>query len=177
MPGLPGTKGDSGITGQPGPIGPKGDVGVAGIPGQTGQIGPRGEKGNTPALGRTFFSAYKDSGSDFTGIVSYDTVVTDPDNLLDKKTGIFTCKIKGIYLFTISGEAFTDGEDDLGVYVNGEFILFIADRDVSTLTNISFTWTLDLNVDDQVQIRVISGKYYASVYERIYFTGLLIHAT
>ena len=177
MPGLSGTKGDSGIPGQPGQTGPKGDLGVAGITGQTGQIGPRGEKGNTPALGRTFFSAYKDGSGGFKGIVSYDTVVTDPDNLLDKDTGIFTCKIKGVYLFTISGEANTDGTDDLGVYVNGEFIFYIADHDVKRISNVSYTWTLNLNVNDQVQIRVRDGSYFVDGDERFYFTGLLIHAT
>ena len=158
MPGQPGP------TGQTGPIGPKGET------------GSQGEKGEASSVGRALFSAYRSSGGHFDGIVTFDVVDIDTDNQLDKESGIFKCKVPGVYLFSLSGEATTDGTDYVSVYVNNDYKFIIADTDKSNYANLSYSWTLKLSLDDQVQLKVASGKMYASSTERVYFTGLLVHA-
>ena len=158
MPGQPGP------TGQTGPIGPKGET------------GSQGEKGEASSVGRALFSAYRSSGGHFDGIVTFDVVDIDKENQLDKESGIFKCKVPGVYLFSLSGEATTDGTDYVSVYVNNDFKFIIADTDKSNYANLSYSWTLKLSLDDQVQLKVATGKMYASPTERVYFTGLLIHA-
>ena len=123
LPGPPGPKGEPGHAGDvgvPGPSGPKGEPGVRGdtgppgefgAPGPIGPPGSKGEMGETPSIGKAFFSAYRDTTGDFSGIITFDTVVIDMDDLLDKESGTFTCKEAGTYLFTFSGEANTDGTD------------------------------------------------------------------
>ena len=158
MPGQPGP------TGQTGPIGPKGET------------GSQGEKGEASAVGRALFSAYTSSRGHFDGIVTFDVVDIDTDNQLDKESGIFKCKIPGVYLFSFSGEASTDGTDYVSVYVNNDYKFIIADTDKSNYANLSYSWTLKLSLDDQVQLKVGAGKMFASTTERVYFTGLLVHA-
>ena len=158
MPGQPGP------TGQTGPIGPKGET------------GSQGEKGEASSVGRALFSAYTSSRGHFDGIVTFDVVDIDTDNQLDKESGIFKCKVPGVYLFSFSGEASTDGTDYVSVYVNNDYKFIIADTDKSNYANLSYSWTLKLSLDDQVQLKVAEGKMYSSSTERVYFTGLLIHA-
>jgi len=126
--------------------------------------------------GKAFFSAYKNSGSHFSGIVTFDNVDIDTDNQLDKESGVFTCKIPGTYLFTFSGGASTSGVDYVTVYVNYVAKLIIGDKDESNFSNLSYTWTLQLSIDDKVQLKVDYGKMYSDSNDRVYYTGLLIRA-
>ena len=82
------------MPGEPGPTGPKGET------------GSQGEKGEaSSAVGRALFSAYRSSGGHFDGIVTFDVVDIDKENQLDKESGVFKCKVPGVYLFSFSGEA------------------------------------------------------------------------
>ena len=108
--------------------------------------------------------------------MTFDTVDIDTGNQLDKESGVFRCKIPGMYLFTFSGATVTGTElDRLKVTVNNITKLIIYDRDDSA-ANLSYTWTLQLSVDDQVQLDVDYGKMYSNSNERVTYTGLLVHA-
>ena len=126
--------------------------------------------------GKAFFSAYKNSGENFDGIVTFDTVDIDTDNQLDKENGVFTCTIPGTYLFTFSGGAGTKGQDTIGVYVNDVRKFKFQEEDES-FVSLSYTWTLELSVDDQVQLKVDAGEFYSDHDYPIYFTGLLVQKT
>ena len=106
--------------------------------------------------------------------MTFDTVDIDTGNQLDKESGVFRCKIPGTYLFTFSGAAATTGQDCVGVYVNNVVKLLISDKDGSA-SNLSYTWTLQLSIDDQVQLKVHSGKIYSDSDQLLYYTGLLVH--
>ena len=158
MPGQPGP------TGQTGPIGPKGET------------GSQGEKGEASSVGRALFSAYTSSRGHFDGIVTFDVVDIDTDNQLDKESGVFTCKIPGTYLFTFSGGATSNGIDRVGVFVNDVRKFKFQEEDES-FVSLSYTWTLELSVDDQVQLKVDAGEFYSDHDYPIYFTGLLVQKT
>ena len=138
-------------------------------------------RGNNPSLeekrdGKALFSAYKASGSDFDGIVTFDSVDIDTDNQMDKESGVFRCKIPGTYLFTFSGATGSTDLVRVEVNVNNIKKFRIYDKDETTGANLSYTWTLQLSVDDQVRLKVDYGKMYANSNERVTFTGLLVHA-
>ena len=126
--------------------------------------------------GKALFSAYKASGSDFDGIVTFDSVDIDTDNQMDKESGVFRCKIPGTYLFTFSGATGSTDLVRVEVNVNNIKKFRIYDKDETTGANLSYTWTLQLSVDDQVRLKVDYGKMYANSNERVTFTGLLVHA-
>ena len=130
------------------------------------------------SVGTAFFSANKNSGGFFACPVTFDNVDIDTGNQLDKESGVFTCKIPGTYLFTFSGFASSTGLDYVGVYVNNVKKVQIADRDMRSniFNHLSYTWTLQLSLDDQVQLKVDAGKFYSDYEFPIYFTGLLVHA-
>merc|ERR1712062_640496 len=126
--------------------------------------------------GKAFFSAYKASGSNFNGIVTFDTIDTDTDNQLDKESGVFTCKIPGTYLFTFSGGAGSKGTDIVGVFVN-DVRKFKFQEDDEPFINLSNIWTLELSVDDKVQLKADSGKFYSDNDYPISFSGLPVPAS
>ena len=124
---------------------------------------------------KAFFSAYKNSGKFFNGIVTFDTIDIDTDNQLDKESGVFTCKIPGTYLFTFSGGAATSGSEQVSVYVN-DVMKFVITEASEKWALLNYTWTLKLSVDDTVQLMVEDGNVYSDSDSPVYFTGLLVHA-
>ena len=130
--------------------------------------------------GKAFFSSYKSSGGSFDGIVTFDTIDIDTDNQLDKERGVFSCKIPGTYLFTFNGVT-SNAVDFVRVEVKvndiGKFNIYDRDESRSTKNaNLGYTWSLQLSVDDQVQLKVTAGALYSGSNERVTFTGLLVHA-
>ena len=179
--GDPGNDGLKGEEGPEGPEGPKGIQGVAGGPGDKGETGTRGlpgPKGEASKFASSVFSAYKTSvdGSNafFNGVITYDTIVIGED-LIDKDTGIFTCKTSGTYSFVVSGHAHKNS--GIGVYLNDIRELYLRNNGSNNHENFSYSWTLTLNADDRVQLKIENGKFYvqATAYAyRIYFTGILL---
>ena len=75
-------------------------------------------KGESTEFGQSFFSAYKSSGGSVSGRIDFDHVTVGED-LIEKETGTFTCKIAGTYLFMFSTETAPDsGATYVHFYVN-----------------------------------------------------------
>ena len=87
MPGLSGAQG------------PMGDKGLPGNQGLQGPVGEKGPKGDSNAFGKSLFSALKRNGNSFSGDVTFDEILVGED-LVDKSSGVFTCKHAGVYLLT-----------------------------------------------------------------------------
>ena len=182
--GLSGAKGEVGRTGDVGTVGPKGesgkvgDVGPAGPKGDVGSPGSPGMKGEYGANNLLAFSAYKNrpGGTLNTGVLTYDVVNIGSD-VLNKYSGSFTCKSGGTYLFTFSGEAGSSERDYIGVYLNNVRQLYILDDDAESYSNLSFTWTMNLEQGDQVYLKIESGKFYVNSARPIFFNGLLLKAS
>ena len=106
---------------------------------------------------------------------NYDTVVIGED-LIDKSSGIFTCKTRGTYLFVVSGHTQNDSEID--VHLNDVNEMILRNTGSGNYGNLSFTWSLTLNPGDRVQLRIRSGTFYvqptSSYPYRMYFSGFLL---
>merc|ERR1712150_124853 len=168
-PGSPGNKGEAGL---PGGKGPTGERGLKGDPGPRGVQGVEGMKGDSNTFGSSTFSAFKTNGGNIgTGTITFDSVVIG-EEIIDKQSGIFTCKTGGTYLFVFSGE--DKGSSWIGVYLNGNRELILQDEDSGNYNNVSFTWTLNLEPEDQVHLKIEHGQYFVdadTTSSRIYFTA------
>ena len=70
--------------------------------------------------------------------------------------------------------------DTISVKKNGTQ-MFVIDDEESSLSgakerNISFSWILDLSLDDTVLLEISSGGLHADGDDEIHFTGHLLHA-
>ena len=69
----------------------------------------KGQAGENIVFSNQVFSAFRNSGSSgtlFSGIITYDTVVIGSD-LITKETGVFKVKVAGTYMLSFSGEYIT----------------------------------------------------------------------
>merc|ERR1711953_251540 len=90
-------------------MGPKGHPGIEGLPGTPGIEGPpgapgiQGIKGDSTEFGQSYFSAYKGvtNWERVSGRIDFDHVVVGED-LIEKESGTFNCKIAGTYQFMFS---------------------------------------------------------------------------
>ena len=165
--GLPGLQGLQGIQGIDGSKGLNGAPGVAGIKGDTGDVN---------MIGSSVFSAMKTNGGEFNGPITYDEVILG-EELIEKESGIFTCKNPGVYWFTFSGQAYGSG-GYVGMYLNGNRKMIFEDQD-SPHRVVTFSWTLALNENDEIQLKIDSGKYYVDndgSSSKTYFQGFLLKA-
>jgi len=164
LPGLPGTQGIQGVKGT---SGTKGNIGDRGLPGSKGEAGEAG------IFGTSVFSVVRTTPSGaISGKITYTDVVIGED-LIDKDTGIFTCKTSGTYSFVFSGHARESSY--IWVYVNDSQDLLLQDTNSGTYKNFSYTWTLTLNANDRVYLQIHGGgNFYVSSSYRLYFTGFLM---
>ena len=125
-------------------------------------------------MGSSVFSTLKTNGFTIgTGPITYDEIILG-EELVNKDTGIFTCKTPGVYWFSFSGQAYGTGW--VGVYLNGVRKMWIEDQD-SPHRNVAYSWTFTLDEDDEVQLKIDNGQYYVDndgTPNRIYFQGFLL---
>ena len=125
------------------------------------------------------FSAFKDNVNGFSnwfgGVITYNTIVIGED-LLEKDTGIFTCKTGGTYSFVVSG--WTQKNSEIQVFLNDGHKLQLQNGGSGNYDTFSYTWTLALNVGNRIQIKIEGGKFYVNPSDthsnRVYFTGFLL---
>ena len=134
-----------------------------------------------PSPGRIMFSVYRDQPSNSyipAGDITYSNMVQNVGTCVDLDTGIFVTPLSGIYQFTFSAESH-GSRTYVYAYVNGQgTVLILNDQSTSGQANFSYTWHLQLNAGDTVQLKIIVGEIYVnSNGRRITFTGYLVQPT
>ena len=109
-------------------------------------------------------------------MLTYDVVNVGSD-VLNKDSGSFTCKRGGTYLFTFSGEAYSTSYDYIRVYLNNVSKMILYDNDDRSHSNLSFTWTMNLEQGDVVYLKIDYGKFYVASDRPIFFNGFLLKAS
>ena len=127
------------------------------------------------------FAVYKNSGSYLSGDVTYDTILYNQGGGLDKDSGEFRVPKSGLYEFSfyalVGGR---DSENDARVYMykNGASSLllqqFYINNPSDQWVSSTLTWTVELEVNDVIKMRVTSGVIYSTSSQWINFSGHLI---
>ena len=188
-----GEVGPSGSLGEPGPGGPPGKVGPVGMHGPSGRDGLdgspggrglKGEKGEAGVLRFSGFTVLKTSPQTDSGVVTFDTVITNAADHYDINTNKFTCQIPGYYMFTFSIGSKDDGGPFVRLIKNGDVVVDAYAYSPSTGTNYRNMATnsalLLLASGDQIwlnnqysgQTREIFGD---SSWKWTTFSGVLLH--
>ncbi|XP_067863989.1 complement C1q and tumor necrosis factor-related protein 9B-like [Heptranchias perlo] len=115
--GFPGPKGENGCNGSPGRKGNRGPRGVRGLVGPVGLQGPMGEKGDPGPPGprgpdvvvvTTAFSvALEVSNPPLSVPIAWQRLIYNKDGDFQAGTGIFICRITGVYRFTFIFQIFS----------------------------------------------------------------------
>ena len=167
-----GVKGDIGIQGEVGLPGLPGTQGIQGVKGTSGTKGNIGDRGLPSIFGTSVFSVVKTTpAGEFKGKITYTDIVIGED-LINKDTGTFTCKTSGSYSFVFSGHARESSY--IWVYVNDSSKLLLRDTSSGDYKTFSFTWTLTLNANDRVYLKIDGGNFYVNSNYRLYLTGFLM---
>ena len=130
-----------------------------------------------PSSVLTVFSAYSNTGSIADGAyLHYDQFFVSSDTF-DLKSGTFEAPFKGIYEFTITDYNHTNENGfSLKIEKNGSIVYSGYDWGFHSASNLSSSWILSLEVNDQIRVRVkynpafSDGNCYRS------FTGKLLEA-
>ena len=135
-----------------------------------------------PAPGRIIFSAYRKCTNSnplrcggISGDVTYNALVENVGNGLNKNNGVFTCPRSGLYMFSFSGTTYaSDNYNGMAVrvYINGVEDFLIQNTDIEHWEHISHSWLSHLNVNDRVNLRITAGKMYDSSNMKIHFNGI-----
>ncbi|XP_069140241.1 complement C1q tumor necrosis factor-related protein 7-like [Argopecten irradians] len=167
----------------------KGDIGPPGPTGLTGQTGPRGPKGDPGPKGDSaapiipdriaFYATLQRTIDVHMGLtLTYTQVLTNAGNRYDPNTGVFTCSISGVYVFTWSTGV---GKNDFvntellknGQMTNMQITTGSSTHEMST----SHTAVLALQDNDRVQVTVYrvnsSGKAFV-LGDASSFSGFLL---
>uniref|UniRef100_A0A8D2IXH0 Collagen type X alpha 1 chain n=1 Tax=Varanus komodoensis TaxID=61221 RepID=A0A8D2IXH0_VARKO len=185
--GSPGLKGAAGINGEPGPRGP------SGIPGSRGPVGPPGipgfpgSKGEPGAPGLPGPAGISTKVSAFTVILSqayplaaspikFDKILYNRQQHYDPRSGIFTCRIPGLYYFAY--HVHVKGTHVwVGLYKNGSPIMYTFDEyKKGYLDQASGSAVVDLMENDQVWLQLPNKEtngLFSSEYVHSSFSGFL----
>jgi len=125
-----------------------------------GKLTCSGMKSIDPDVPNTIFSAYKTHGQYGKGkyIISYDKFLLNYGNAFDLDTGTFTAQRPGIFEFFVSMYHLTSGHALLGVMKNGILEVNFDSYD-DYYDSLSFSWIMELQEGDIVQLKVISGVF------------------
>ena len=127
------------------------------------------------------FVVYKNSGGDLSGDVTYDTILYNHGGGLDKDSGEFRVPKSGLYEFSFHaqvGGRDSDNSARVYMYKNGASSLFLQEFYIVNSSNqwvsSTLTWTLELEVNDVIKMRVERGVIYSVSSQWINFSGHLI---
>ncbi|XP_053442357.1 protein HP-20 homolog isoform X1 [Nycticebus coucang] len=171
---------EGGCTGPPGPPGPPGHVGHPGLPGPpgfTGFPGRPGRPGETtqcPCNKKSAFTA-KLSGKlpSPAEPVTFTEVLYNHQKDLNEDTGVFTCRVPGIYHFHLDVEL---QHCKMTVWLMRNQTSVFEKRQVSTqeVRNLSGTATLPLSTGDKVWLEAeVKTEEPGQASVTIYFSGFL----
>ena len=175
----------SGPRGHPGKVGPQGIMGI----GQKGEEGHQGVKGDRGEPGTSYtappmsaFSARKTSAHCITSgteVITFEAEDLDVGNDFNPSTGVFTCRIQGLYYFSFT--FYPDDDFVFHVYLdhNGTHKVKIFKSIMNNLLTVqSQSVILSLQVGDEVKLTALAPSYILDHEDRINtFNGYLIHAT
>ena len=128
------------------------------------------------------FAAYKNSGRDFRGDVTYDTIIYNHGDGLNKESGEFRAPKSGNYRFyfhaQVGGQK-PDYEAKVYMYKNGASFLrlqtfSIIKNDHNQWVQATLSWTVHLEVNDVINLRVPNGVIYCDGDQWVNFSGYLI---
>ncbi|NWI71955.1 C1QA protein, partial [Todus mexicanus] len=158
--GIQGLKGDAGKPGPPGTPGNQGYRGQQGPPGQRGQPGLKGEKGkagNILEQPRPAFSASLSSPPPMGTTVVFNNIITNEESSYSAQTGVFTCRIAGLYYFAY--QVVSSGDLCLSITKNSERVVSFCDYNSRNLLQVnSGSSVLSLAVGDRVSVSTDSAR-------------------
>eukprot|EP00093_Oithona_nana_P008489 08489.XXX_135413_135889_1 [CDS] Oithona nana genome sequencing. len=127
------------------------------------------------------FAVYKNSGSDVSGDVTYNTILYNHGGGLDKDSGEFRVPKSGLYEFSFHaqvGGRDTDNDAHVYMYKNGASSLYLQEFYINNPSDqwvsSTLTWTLELEVNDVIKMRVDNGLIFSTDIRWINFSGHLI---
>ena len=123
-----------------------------------------------------FFVAYKTSGGDFSGEITYDRADINEGAGFDKQTGKFRAPEGGTYYFTFSGmSGKKKSVINVGVHKEGSVQhLIVEGNEADYWNNINSSWMMVLAKGEDVYLKVSYGKLYAHSRVPVIFTGNLL---
>lgn len=190
-PGLDGDKGPTGPVGTSGPKGDKGDMGQDGTNGAPGDKGAQGDTGSKGEPGNPYtppslsvFVAHRTSDFEVTSgnkIIGFEVMKLNIGGDFNPTTGLFTCRIPGLYYFTFNFYPVHNAEGMVDVYLthNGVNVAYLyVQGGTSARISGSQSTILDLDIDDEVLLRAYAfTRIYGSTDGRSAFTGYLLQET
>ncbi|NXV06463.1 COAA1 protein, partial [Cettia cetti] len=171
--GLPGPKGDMGPAGHPGFPGAKGERGLPGLEGKPGYPGEQGLAGMPVSAFSVILSkAYPAA----TVPIKFDKILYNRQQHYDPRTGIFTCRIPGLYYFSYHVHA-KGANVWVALYKNGSPLMYTYDEyKKGYLDQASGSAVIDLMENDQVWLQLPNSEsngLYSSDYVHSSFSGFL----
>lgn len=168
-----------GERGEPGTFGPPGLEGKSGFNGTKGEKGEPGQDYTPPSMSifhmQRSAQVYITSG---TQIISFDTEVLNVGDDMSSHTGVFTCRIPGVYYFTFTFVSYA--HSSYGVYVqlvmNNNVQAEIYMEAFSKYNMQSQSVILNLTKYDEVWLKANANTYILGDKERNTFSGFLINA-
>ena len=129
---------------------------------------------------KVIFSAVRDTGSISPGtIITYNKLVTNVGNAMNANDGRFTAPISGIYYFSFNG--MTDKSSHyifIDIWKNDVEQFEISDNDSNNNELLSYAWTMVLEENDEVHLRVQGPKgLFVSTSDPVWFNGYLLLKT
>ena len=170
--------GPRGVPGKTGPQGSTGLQGRDGVRGHTGHKGDKGEPGTSYTPPPTSaFSAQLQRDLSVSQTIPFDVEDLDIGNDFDHTTGIFTCRIPGLYSFTFTFSKYQRNEMDVSLKVNGQQKAKIYIDTTDRIDRQSQHVLLMLQQSDQVKLDTNGDLYVLDGEHNNFFNGHLIHAT
>jgi len=123
-----------------------------------------------------YFNAYRDGAYDRGGeeILKYDGVTLNAGKALNPATGVFTCPVRGTYLFTINLATHKEKKALISLRRNGQDMASIIAQDGKNKGNhmMGQSVLLDLDISDEVYVYTFTGTWTAD-WPHIHFTQFI----
>ena len=168
-----------GEQGEPGTFGPQGLEGKAGSNGTKGEKGEAGQDYTAPSM--SIFQVQRSAALQLTSgsqIITFDREVLNVGDDMSRHTGVFTCRIPGVYYFTFTLNSYAHAS--YGIYVqlmmNNDVKAEIYMEAFSKYNMQSQSMILTLTRNDEVWLRANPNTYIKGDVDRNTFSGFLINA-